>query len=197
MTNLTQQMQFLQELEKLKAVYRQTTVKADNDRPENSAEHSWHIALVAQTLRPYAGAQVSIERVIQMLLIHDIVEVDAGDTFAFATDVDMAAQSAQELLAAQRIFGLLPAAQGQPLLALWQEFEQAQSADACFAKAMDRILPLLQNMANNGGSWARHRVSKTQVLQRNRHLQRSAPALWQYVGEQVELAVSNGWLVND
>ncbi|QIZ76067.1 HD domain-containing protein [Ferrimonas lipolytica] len=197
MTQFAQQIAFLQEIEKLKAVYRQTTVLADNDRSENSAEHSWHIALVAHVLRPYANGEVQIERVIMMLLIHDIVEVDAGDTFAFADDVDMDAQSQQELLAAKRIFGLLPAEQGQPLIELWHEFELAESADAEFAKAMDRILPLMQNMANDGGSWARHTVSKSKVLERNRYLQESAPRLWQYACEQIDIAVANGWLTDN
>ncbi|WP_028117386.1 HD domain-containing protein [Ferrimonas senticii] len=192
--SLTLPLEFLLEIDKLKAVYRQTTVACDNNRFENSAEHSWHIALLAQVLAPYAEQPIDVSRVTLMLLLHDLVEIDAGDTFAFDTQVDMAAQSQHELQAAQRLFGLLPAKQAQAWTALWQEFEQAQSADAQFAKAMDRVLPLIQNMHNQGGSWARHRVSRSQVLARNRYLEYSAPKLWQFACEQIELAVSKGWL---
>lgn len=197
MQDLQQQLDFILELDRLKAVYRQVTVKADKNRRENSAEHSWHIAMMAQTLHVYAAEPVNVARVTIMLLIHDIVEIDAGDTFAFAAKTDLDAQEAKELDAANRIFGLLPKKQYQEILNLWLEFEAAETNDAKFAKAMDRVLPLLQNMKNEGGSWAKHNVSKSDVIARNNLLDGLAPKLWHYVAEQIELAVENGWLRNE
>jgi len=194
MTDLQQQLAFIIEIDKLKAVYRQTTVKEDNDRYENSAEHSWHITLIAQLLKDYAEQPIDITRVVKMLLIHDIIEIDAGDLFAFAETQDHQQQALKEEQAAQRLFGLLPEAQHQEYKSLWFEFEEAESNDAQFAKGMDRILPLVQNMNNQGGSWAKHKISQSQVLARNNHLQTIAPKLWQYVVSQTELAVAKGWL---
>jgi putative hydrolase of HD superfamily len=197
MQDLSAQITFMLEIDKLKAVYRRTMVKTDNNRYENSAEHSWHIALLAQVMADYASKTVNILRVTKMLLIHDIVEIDAGDLFAFAEAQDHQAQEQKELDAAKRIFGLLPEQAGQDMLNLWLEFEQAQSADAQFAKAMDRVLPVLQNMNNHGGSWKTNKVKKSQVLKRNAYLQTNAPKLWNYVIEQVDIAVSHAWLVED
>jgi len=197
MQNLEQQLDFILELDRLKAVYRQVMVKSDNNRRENSAEHSWHIAMMAQTLHVYAAEPVNVARVTTMLLIHDIVEIDAGDTFAFAAKAELDAQEAKELEAANRIFGLLPKAQYQEMLTLWTEFEAAETNDAKFAKAMDRVLPLLQNMKNDGGSWVKHNVSKSDVIARNNLLDGLAPKLWTYVASQIEFAVEKGWLRND
>jgi putative hydrolase of HD superfamily len=197
MQTLDQQLSFIIEIDKLKAVYRRTMVKSDDNRQENSAEHSWQIALGAQILQQYAQQSIDINRVVCMLLIHDIVEIDAGDLFAFEDPALMAAQEEKEIAAAKRIFALLPAEQGDAMLALWLEFEEANSNDARFAKSIDRILPLVQNMANNGGSWAVNHVSKSQVLKRNSYLQGLAPKLWDYVNQQVELACANGWLIRD
>ncbi|WP_036824102.1 HD domain-containing protein, partial [Photobacterium sanctipauli] len=124
----------------------------------------------------------------------DIVEIDAGDMFAFAEQTDHDAQEQKELAAANRLFGLLPEQQFEAMKALWIEFEQAQTADARFAKGMDRILPLIQNMANGGGSWVKHNVSKSQVLKRNAYLEQVTPKLWDYACQQIDLAVKNGWL---
>lgn len=196
MSTLEQQFNFILELDRLKAVYRQTTVQCDGNRQENSAEHSWHIALLAQTMSEYVEEPINLPRVINMLLLHDVVEIDAGDTFAFADDSELEAQEDKEIAAANRLFGLLPEPQYQQFKQLWLEFEQAQSADARFAKAMDRILPLLQNMSNQGGSWVKHKVKKSQVLARNQYLQGITPKLWQYATEQIDLAVANGWLLD-
>jgi len=196
MQDLKQQLDFILELDRLKAVYRKVMVKSDKNRPENSAEHSWHIAMMAQTLHAYAAEPVNVARVTSMLLIHDIVEIDAGDTFAFAAQVELDAQEAKELEAAKRIFGLLPEQQYSEMLNLWLEFEAAETTDAKFAKAMDRVLPLLQNMKNDGGSWAKHNVSRSEVIARNNLLEGLAPKLWTYVAEQIEFAVEKGWLRN-
>ncbi|WP_100657128.1 HD domain-containing protein [Alteromonas flava] len=195
MHDIEQQLAFILELDKLKAVQRKAMIKCDNNRYENSAEHSWHIALMAQVLVPYAEKPVNIARVTTMLLLHDIVEIDAGDTFAFAPEDALAAQEAKEVQAAERIFGLLPKSQEAQYLALWLEFEAAQTDDAQFAKAMDRILPLVQNMQNNGGSWAQNQVAKHQVIARNQYLEEAAPKLWLYALGQIEIACANGWLI--
>ncbi len=185
---------FIHEIDKLKAVKRQLRLPHDENRQENSAEHSWHVALMALMLAEYAEQPVDISRVVVMILIHDLVEIDAGDLFAFAEQVDHAEQELKELAAAKRIFGLLPEDSGQHYLTLWLEFEAAETADARFAKAMDRVLPVFQNMQNEGGSWARHGVTKAQIVSRNEYLKTCAPALWQYVNEQLDVAVDNGWL---
>ncbi|MFT5759903.1 MAG: putative hydrolase of HD superfamily [Alteromonadaceae bacterium] len=194
MEDLNKQLDFVIELDRLKGVYRQALVKSDKNRFENSAEHSWHISLTAQILHQYAVEKVNISRVMSMLLIHDIVEIDAGDMFAFSDKKNLAEQEEKEIAAATRLFGLLPEEQFQMFNQLWLEFENAETIDARFAKAMDRILPLLQNMRNEGGSWARHDVTKSQVIKRNNYLEGLAPQLWLYVCEQIDLAVTKGWL---
>ena len=187
---------FICELDRLKAVKRQITLPADNNRQENSAEHSWHVALMASVLSQYAQKPIDVTRVIRMILIHDIVEIDAGDMFAFNAQDDHDAQAQKELDAAKRIFGLLPTPLNNELLNLWLEFEEAQTADAEFAKAMDRVLPVFQNMKDEGGSWKKHGIARDKIEKRNAHLQTSAPALWDYVMAQLDIAVERGWLVN-
>ena len=197
MEELNKQLDFIIELDRLKGVYRQALVKSDKNRFENSAEHSWHITLTAHILHEYAVENVNISRVMSMLLIHDIVEIDAGDMLAFADTKALAEQADNELAAATRLFGLLPEAQFQTYKALWLEFENAETIDARFAKAMDSVLPLLQNMSNEGGSWVRHKVKKSQVIKRNRFLEGLAPQLWLYVRQQIDFAVTQGWLLDD
>lgn len=197
MEELNKQLDFILELDRLKGVYRQALVKSDKNRFENSAEHSWHISLTAQILHQYAVENVNISRVMSMLLIHDIVEIDAGDMFAFSGTEALAEQETKEIAAATRIFGLLPEKQFQTFNELWLEFEKAETTDARFAKAMDRILPLLQNIRNDGGSWVRHKVKKSQVINRNKYLDNLAPELWLYVCKQIDHAVKQGWLIDD
>ena len=187
--------EFITELDKLKAVKRQITLPLDNDRQENYAEHSWHVALMATTLAPFAAQPIDISRVVRMILIHDVVEIDAGDLFAFQEAAEHEAQAEKELAAAKRIFGLLPAPLNQELLALWLEFEEAETPDAEFAKAMDRVLPVFQNMQNQGGSWKKHGVTREKIAQRNKHLITCAPSLWDYVNTQLDNAVKKGWLL--
>ena len=187
--------EFITELDKLKAVKRQITLPLDNDRQENSAEHSWHVALMATTRAPFAAQPIDISRVVRMILIHDVVEIDAGDLFAFQEAAEHEAQAEKELAAAKRIFGLLPAPLNQELLALWLEFEEAETPDAEFAKAMDRVLPVFQNMQNQGGSWKKHGVTREKIAQRNKHLITCAPSLWDYVNTQLDNAVKKGWLL--
>ena len=150
---------------------------------------------MATTLAPFAAQPIDISRVVRMILIHDVVEIDAGDLFAFQEAAEHEAQAEKELAAAKRIFGLLPAPLNQELLALWLEFEEAETPDAEFAKAMDRVLPVFQNMQNQGGSWKKHGVTREKIAQRNKHLITCAPSLWDYVNTQLDNAVKKGWLL--
>ncbi|WP_295313245.1 HD domain-containing protein [Roseobacter sp.] len=177
---LDRQIAFLSEADKLKSVLRASRLH-DNSRFENSAEHSWHIMLFALVLADQAGPGVCIDRVLRMLLLHDIVEIDAGDNPIHGT-VDRAAVDAAEKAAAGRLFGLLPTDQGNEIRALWEEFEAGESADAVFAKSIDRVQTPLANLANGGGSWTDYDVSFEQLDARvGRPVRRGAPALWDWL----------------
>ncbi|MGL6257835.1 HD domain-containing protein [Vibrio sp. WXL103] len=193
---LEKQLALLMELDQLKSVLRRTRVKSADGRLENSAEHSWHVALMALLFEEHANQPVDVSRVIKMLLLHDVVEIDAGDTFVYDA-VASESQEQKELECAERLFGLLPDEQGQALFSLWQEFEQAQTADAKFAKALDRIIPMLLNHYNQGQSWLEHGVHKDQVLTVNRRIEEGSEALWVKAQQIVENAVANGWLKAD
>lgn len=174
---LERQLAFLREIDRLKTVMRQSPL-LDKSRKENSAEHSWHLAMYALVLSEYASGPVDTSRVMQMLLLHDIVEIDVGDIpIHGAAGHDI--QAAQEAAAAARLFGLLPEPQAGTLLALWHEFERAETDDAKFAKALDRFQPLLINVYTDGGTWTESGVSLEQVLSRyGPAIQRGAPELW-------------------
>ena len=175
---------FLTEADQLKSVMRASRLIA-SDRFENSAEHSWHIMLYAWVLGEYAEPGVQIDRVLHMLLLHDIVEIDAGD-HPIHGQVDHAAQEAKEQAAAQRLFGLLPEGQRTSFSALWQEFEDAQSTDACFAKAVDRFQTPIANLANGGGSWVDYDVTYAQLEARvRRAIATGAPRLWDWLDPQL------------
>ncbi|MCW4631075.1 MULTISPECIES: HD domain-containing protein [Marinomonas] len=161
---LDKQFAFLREIDQLKSVIRKSPL-IDQSRRENSAEHSWHLAMYALILKDSSDKEINIERVIKMLLIHDIVEIDAGDHPIHET-VDNTAQDEAEQKAADRLFGLLPTSQGEELKALWYEFEAAETNDAIFAKSLDRLQPLIHNVATNGGTWIEGNVSHEQVKQR-------------------------------
>ncbi len=182
---LDAQMAFLNEVDKLKSVMRATTL-CDGTRRENSGEHSWHIALYAMTLAEHAGPDVDISRVIKMLLVHDIVEIDSGDNPIYGT-VDQAQVEAEEEAAALRIFGLLPDEQCQEFIALWREFEAANSPDAIFAKSLDRFQPPNQNLASGGGSWAEYNVQFDTIESRvGSKVARGAPRLWAYIAPKIQ-----------
>lgn len=190
---MTDVVHFLMEIDKLKLVERRTKI-IDHGRPENSAEHSWHFAVAAMSLAPFAPENVDISRVIQMALLHDIVEIDVGDVLVY----DLAARAAiahKEAAAAIRLFGLLPEPQSTQFLQLWQEYEAGISADARFAGALDRILPILQNLHNEGQSWRENGISLEQVLQRNALVGESWPELWQHVVSHLYTAQEKGWLI--
>ncbi|HCG7230360.1 TPA: HD domain-containing protein [Vibrio parahaemolyticus] len=193
MDRLEKQLALLIELDKLKSVLRRTRVKSAEGRLENSGEHSWHVALMAVLMEEHANAPVDICRVMKMLLIHDVVEIDAGNTFVYDTAATKE-QAEKEIKAAERLFGMLPIDQGQELLALWQEFEAAQSDDAKYAKALDRLIPMLLNYHNNGQSWKENSVTREQALTINKRIEFGSVTLWDKAKELIEEATEKGWL---
>lgn len=191
---LQKQIEFLREIDKLKLVIRQTYL-VDESRQENTAEHSWHIAMAAITLAEYADEPVDVLRVLKMLMVHDIVEIDAGDTFAF-DETGYEDKAEREQLAAERIFGILSDEQSKEFMAYWKEFEAVESNDSKFANAIDRLLPLLHNMWTDGrASWERHQPRFEQVYKRNvTGVGQSSTVLWDYVQSLLNRAVEDGWL---
>ncbi|HEX8521700.1 MAG TPA: HD domain-containing protein [Tepidisphaeraceae bacterium] len=189
---LEAQLRFILELDKLKSVYRRT-ILLDRSRNENSAEHSWHIALMAALLAEHAGEKVNVLKTMKMLLVHDIVEIDAGDTYCYdaSANVDKATR---EQRAAERTFGLLPEDQRDELAALWEEFEAGTSAEARFAHAMDRLQPLLNNFHTGGESWQKHGVTSAQVSQRAAAIAEASPALGGFAQKLLHDAVERGYL---
>ncbi|WP_102223321.1 HD domain-containing protein [Acidimangrovimonas sediminis] len=177
---LDAQFAFLTEADRLKSILRGTTL-ADASRRENSGEHSWHLALYAMVLADQAGDGVRIDRVIRMLILHDIVEIDAGDTPIHGAH-DPSEQAAREQAAADRIFGLLPKDLEADFRALWDEFEAAESADAVFAKSLDRTQPVVQNLASSGGTWNEYAVTWPQLQTRvGSKIERGAPVVWTWL----------------
>ncbi|BCB42047.1 MULTISPECIES: HD domain-containing protein [Vibrio] len=193
MERLEKQLALVIELDKLKSILRRTRVKSAEGRLENSGEHSWHVALMAILMEEHANAPVDICRVMKMLLIHDVVEIDAGDTFVYDTAASQE-QAKKEIRAAERLFGMLPSDQEQELLALWHEFEAAQTDDAKYAKALDRLIPMLLNYHNNGQSWKEHGVSREQALTINKRIEFGSVTLWDKAKELIEEATEKGWL---
>ena len=177
---LDAQLAFLDEADRLKSVLRASTL-LDRSRRENSAEHSWHIALYALILAEHANRPVNIDRVIRMLLLHDLVEIDAGDA-PIHGDHDPSAKEAEEIAAADRLFALLPADQERELRALWDEFEAGESDDAIFARAVDRAQPCHGNLMTGGGSWLEYNVTEAQLEARvGQKVARGAPAIWAHI----------------
>ncbi len=185
MTRLDRQIAFLVEADRLKSVTRATTL-ADASRAENSAEHSWHLSLYALILADQADPEVDINRAIRMLILHDLVEIDAGDAPIFAR-VDTAAMAAAEARAADRIFGLLPEDQRDEMRTIWDEFEAAETPTAAFAKALDRFQPPMQNLASGGGSWTEYNVTPDKIEARVAPaIKRGAPRLWAYAKARID-----------
>lgn len=183
---------FVAEVDRLKTILRRTTI-GDGSRRENSAEHSWHLALMATLLAEYAAEPIEFSRAVRMLLVHDIVEIDAGDTFCYdeAASLD---KEARETLAADRIFSILPDDQARELRALWDEFEAASSPDARFAVALDRLQPLLQNLSTDGGTWRLHGVERARVRARMEPIREALPGVWPFVEHALERAAREGWV---
>lgn len=190
---LARQIRFIIETDKLKEIFRQTLV-SQSRRRENDAEHSWHLTLLVIILAEHSNVQpLDVLRVLKMLIIHDLVEIDAGDTFAYDT-ARMADQHEREAKAADRIFGLLPADQNRELRALWEEFEARQTPEAKFAAAVDRFQPMLLNCLTEGAAWKNHGVTSDRVIARNQHIGQGSTALWEYMTTMITEAVAAGHL---
>jgi putative hydrolase of HD superfamily len=189
---LARQVDFILELDKLKSVLRRSYL-VHADRRENSAEHSWHVAMLATVLCEHADEPVEVGHVIELMLVHDIVEIDAGDTLVYDTAA-REDKAMRERQAAKRIFGLLPEEQGRRLHALWLEYEHGDSAEVRFARTLDRLMPLLHNLHTEGRSWREHGIRKHQVLEYNAHMEQGSTTLWAYVRQRIEQAAEQGHL---
>ena len=190
---LARQIEFIFEVDRLKEIFRQT-INTRSRRAENDAEHSWHLCLCVIVLAEHANQPALDQlRVLKMLILHDLVEIDAGDTFAYDTAA-MAGQHEREAIAADRIFGLLPPDQAREFRALWDEFEAKTTTEAKFATAVDRFQPMLLNCRTAGAAWNRHGVTQDRVLARNRHIAEGCAELWRYAERMVQGAVDAGHL---
>jgi putative hydrolase of HD superfamily len=193
-TALPGRLAFLREIDKLKAIARQTRVTFDPARRENDAEHSWHLAIMAVVLADYGPRELDLLHVLRMVLVHDLVEIDAGDTFIY-DDAHAASQADREQRAADRIFGMLDVPMRDELRAAWDEFEANRTPSAQFARAIDRVQPILQNYYTDGASWRAHGIAAPQVRAKNGPLvELGAPALWAHVDALIDDAVTRGWL---
>lgn len=189
---LTAQIAFAVEIDKLKRIIRRNHLM-DGSRRENDAEHSWYVGMLAMVLGEHAPPGTDIQRVVAMLLVHDLVEIDAGDTFVYDTAA-VAAQPDAERAAADRIFALLPGEQGAGMRALWDEFEARETQEARFARALDRFAPILANHHTEGGTWSLFKVTAAQVKEKVRLIEDGSPSLGAYALELVELSVARGHL---
>ncbi len=187
---LKKQMDFIMEVDGLKNIFRQTYIK-DGSRKENDTEHSWHLAMMAFLLAEHANEAVDVSRVMMMVLIHDVVELDAGDTYAY-DDAGNATKRQREVAAANRIFGLLPKDQQELLMELWEEFEQGKTPEAKFANTLDRVQPVMLNDAADGKAWLEHGVFKEQIMKRNVKTHEGSEAVWDFAKALIEENVEKG-----
>ena len=189
------QIAFCLELDKEKEIFRQTHITGKNRR-ENDAEHAWHMALMAVVLREYANREFDLTRALLMILLHDVVEIDAGDTYAY-DQVQKETQAEREQAAADRLCGMLPEDQAKTFRELWQEFEDYKTPEACFAHTMDNFQPMLLNDCNGGGDWIRHGVRRSQVEERNKKTPDGSEEIWEYMKTILDKHVEKGTLLND
>ena len=190
MERLKKQMEFIIEVDKLKDIIRQTNL-TNGERKENDAEHSWHLALMAVFLSEYAKEPVDVLQVIKMVLIHDLVEIDAGDTYLY-DEAGNGTKAAREQKAAERIFNILPRDQAEELFQLWQEFEDRKTPESKFANTLDRIQPVLLNDATEGRAWREHDVCIDQIMSKNEYTSQGSDVLWAYIQEVFEKNIENG-----
>ena len=190
--NLLKQVEFIKEIDKIKYIQRKTKL-FNSDRHENDAEHSWHLAMMAIVLSEHANEQIDVLKVLKMVLIHDIVEIDAGDTFIYDS-VKNHSNTKEELKAAKRIFGMLPTEQAQEFISTWEEFEEGKTNEAKFARAMDRFEPLLQNTSNNGGTWSEFNVKYESVYNKKKLIKEGSKSIWGFAEELINESVENGIL---
>ena len=195
MDRLIKQMDFIVEIDKLKNIYRQTYL-SDGSRKENDAEHSWHMALMCIILADYSNEEIDVLKTMAMLLIHDVVEIDAGDTYAYDASANET-KVKRELEVRDRIFNLLPEDQAKEMRSLWDEFEEGKSPEARFACTLDRIQPLLLNDASDGKSWREHKVHLSQVLKRNEVTPYGSESLWEYAYNMIMDNVDKGNIIKE
>ena len=188
----SKQIQFILEIDKEKNISRQTSL-TNHGRKENDAEHAWHMAIMVYLLKEYANENFDLSKAMLMALIHDVVEIDAGDAYAYDSTA-LASQREKEVLAADRIFGLLPSDQKQDLIAIFEEFEKGESAEARFVRAMDNFQPLLLNNSNGGSDWVEHGVTKQQVYERQKRNEKGSKLVWEYTKQLIELNAKRGSL---
>jgi putative hydrolases of HD superfamily len=193
--NLAKQVAFIQEIDKLKYIQRRTRL-FNSDRHENDAEHSWHLAMMAIVLAEHSNKPVDVLKVLKMVLIHDIVEIDAGDTFIYDSAKNHT-NTEEELVAAKRIFGMLPEEQSEEFIAIWKEFEDGKTDEAKFARSMDRFEPLLQNVSNNGGTWAEFNVPYHKVYEKKKAIDNGSSSIWKYAENLINESVEKGILKKD
>ncbi|MDD6742898.1 MAG: HD domain-containing protein [Roseburia porci] len=193
---LRQQFAFFKEIDKEKEIFRQTYL-ADASRKENDAEHAWHMAIMTVLLSEYANEEIDVLKTVTMLLIHDIVEIDAGDTYAYDPE-GKKTQEERERKAADRIFHLLPDDQADKMYALWEEFEAQQTPEAIFARTMDNIQPMMLNDASNGLSWDEHQVKLSQILKRNERTAKGSEQIWEYAKKEfLQKNIQAGHIIED
>ena len=192
MNHLLNQIEFIREIDKLKYIFRKTKL-INNDRPENDAEHSWHLAMMAIVLAGHANEPIDLEKVMKMVLIHDIVEIDSGDVFAYDTTKSHD-NFDEELKAARRIFGILPEEQAEEFINLWIEFEEMKTPESKFARSLDRLEPLLQNASNNGGTWREFDVKYDQVMEKKQVIKDGSEELWKFAENLIDESVEKGIL---
>ena len=190
--HLSKQVSFIQEIDKIKYIQRKTKL-FNSDRCENDAEHSWHLAMMTIVLAEHSDTPIDVLKVLKMVLIHDIVEIDAGDIFMYDTQKSHT-NTENERMAAIRIFGLLPTEQGDELIAIWEEFETGVTNEAKFAKSMDRFEPLLQNVSNNGGTWKEFDVDFSKVIEKKKVIKEGSSTLWKYAENLLNESVDKGIL---
>lgn len=192
MESLITQIEFIKEIDKLKYILRRTRL-LHSDRRENDAEHSWHLAMMAIVLAEHANEPVDLLKVLKMVLIHDIVEIDAGDVFIYDTKQNHS-NTEEELKAARRIFGMLPQSQAEALIEVWEEFEAGQTAEAKFARALDRLEPLLQNTSNEGGTWKEFDVRYDQVVAKKKVIAQGSEHIWAFAEDLLKKNLEKGIL---
>ncbi len=190
MNRLEQQLNFIMEVDKIKKITRQTYL-SDGSRPENDAEHSFHLAIMCFLLKEYANEEIDVLHTMEMVLIHDVIEIDAGDTYAYDS-LGNQSKREREVKAAERIFNLLPKDQASYVRALWDEFEEGATPEARFANALDKIQPLLLNDASGGDTWKSHGISISQILKRNERTSKGSEVLWEYCKPILEQNIEKG-----
>ena len=193
MTDLEKQIDFIKEIDKIKYIQRKTKLFS-SDRHENDAEHSWHLCMMTLVLAKHSNEEIDILKVLKMLLVHDIVEIDAGDTFLFDTQNEHD-QREEEATAAKRIFGLLPQELAEEFMGIWQEFEAAQTPEAKFANAIDNFEPMLQNASNAGGTWSEFDVPYQTIIEKKKRINEGSSTIWAYAKNLVDECYEQGYIM--